>query len=73
MRLTQLPKLNQTQIKTLAGLFVESGKWLLLSIVFGTVFSNQSQVKDEDIRTALTVAIIAISYGIWLLKEVKDK
>lgn len=69
------PKFNQTQIKAVTNLLLELGKWLLITIVFGTILLQQIDKinSKENVVIALVIALLLIIYAIWLLKEVKDK
>lgn len=67
-------KLNRAQIKAIADLLLEIGKWLLLSVVFSAFLSGASVVVGpKEIAIALILAFILIIIAIWMLKEVKDK
>lgn len=66
-------KLNEIQIKAIANLLLEIGKWLLLSIVFSSFFTTTGKplsILEIAIASVLTVALIMIA--VRLLREVKS-
>lgn len=65
-------KLNKTQIKAVADLLFEIGKWLLLSIVFSSFFTATGKpLSILEIALASFLAVLLIIIAIRLLKEVK--
>ena len=75
MRNIRLSKFNQTQIKTIANLLIEFGKWLVISVVLSTLFSQQIKniSSRENVVVALILGFLLIMYAVWILREVKDK
>lgn len=67
-------KLNKVQIKAIADLLLEMGKWLLLSIVFSSLLAGSSvMIGIREIIIALILSFILIIIAVWLLKEVKEE
>ena len=65
-------KLNEYQIKTIANLLLEIGKWLLLSVVFSSFFAQGTKlIGPKEIAIALVIAFTIIIIAIWMLKGVK--
>ena len=71
----RLPSLNQTQLKSVADLLLDLGKWLLITIVLGAIFSPQIKETnpEKSVIIGLILSMLLIIYAIWLLREVKDK
>jgi hypothetical protein len=62
-------KLNKTQIKAVADLLLEMGKWLLLSIVFSSFFAATGKpLSTGEIAVASFLAALLIVIAIRLLK-----
>lgn len=65
-------KLNEYQIKAIANLLLEIGKWLLLSVVFSSLFIREfTAIEIKRVIGALVYAFAIIVIAIWMLKEVK--
>lgn len=66
-------RLNKVQVKAIADLLLEIGKWLLLSVVFSSLLPTSPVVIGiKEIVIALILAFILIIIAVWLLKEVKE-
>lgn len=61
------------QLRAIADLLREIGKWLLLSVVFSSLIPSTTVVIGiREIVTALILAFLLIIIAIWLLREVKE-
>lgn len=68
------PRLNAVQIRALAELLLEIGKWLLLSVVLSSFLPDQVVSAGlKDVIVAAVWAFVLITIGIWMLKEVKGR
>lgn len=73
MSSVSLFKLNNLQIKAIAELLIELGKWLLLAVVFSSIFSTAAtKFVINNVILALSWSLILIIIAIRLLKEVKQ-
>lgn len=66
-----LRKLNEQQIKAIANLLLEIGKWLLLAVVFSSLFTQEKRIEAKEIIIALMLAFAIIVFAIFMLREVK--
>ena len=64
-------RFNETQIRAIANLLLEIGKWLLLTVVFGSFFVQGELLNYIKITVALIYAFLCIAIAIWILREVK--
>jgi len=68
----RLLKFNDTQIRAIANLLLEIGKWLLVTVVLTAVFAQKNQAIDwESVTRCSIYALIIIVTAIWMLKGVK--
>lgn len=69
----RLRKLNKAQVKAIAELLIEIGKWLLLAVVFSSFFSQGQTTAPGTIIISALLAVSIIVFAVWILKEVKDE
>lgn len=62
-------KLNDVQVKAIADLLLEIGKWLLLAVVLSSFFIDNQGISDRSRVIGLIFAFIVISVAIWMLKR----
>lgn len=69
MKRLQRFQLNDIQIKAIADLLLEIGKWLLLAVVLSSFFIDNHTISDQSRVIGLILALIVISLAIWMLKR----
>lgn len=66
-------RLNEHQIKAIANLLLEIGKWLLIAVVLSSFFSQETRIGPKEMAIAIVLAFAIIILAIWILREVKNE